>query len=265
MRCENSKPYSKILGSAVNPVLREGNSDRRVASAVKAFAKKNPHSMGEWASDSKSHVASMSDGDFFSSEKSVIVEEGGDVKIEFVSNDGSTKVLKEKTSLDDGEVIDSSVMSCKALRAFFEKEIEAGRDEGVLFSIHMKATMMKVSDPVIFGHALTVYYKDVFEKHADLFEELGVDPLNGLGDVYSKIANLPSDQKAAIEADIKAVYESRPAMAMVNSDKGITNLHVPSDIIIDASMPAAIRLGGKMWGPDGELHDIKAVIPDPSP
>jgi isocitrate dehydrogenase len=256
--------YAKILGSAVNPVLREGNSDRRVAEPVKEYAKKNPHSMGEWSSDSKSHVAHMMGGDFYGSEKSVVVEKAGDVKIEFVGADGSTKTLKEKTPLKDAEVIDASVMSRKALRSFIEKEIEDAKENGVLLSLHLKATMMKVSDPIMFGHAVTVYFNEVFEKHAALFKEIGVDPKNGLGDLYNKIKELPEGQQKEIEADIQAVYQKRPELAMVNSDKGITNLHVPSDVIIDASMPAAIRSSGKMWGPDGKLHDTKAIIPDRS-
>ena len=256
--------YAKILGSAVNPVLREGNSDRRVAEPVKEYAKKNPHSMGEWSSDSKTHVAHMTGGDFYGSEKSAVVEKAADVKIEFVGADGSVKTLKEKTSLKDGEVIDASVMSNKALRSFLQKEIQEAKDSGVLLSLHLKATMMKVSDPIIFGHAVTEYYKDVFEKHGATFEKLGVNPNNGLGDVYAKIKELPEGQRAEIEADIQAVYKKRPELAMVNSDKGITNLHVPSDVIIDASMPAAIRSSGKMWGADGKLHDTKAIIPDRS-
>ncbi|MFT2009276.1 NADP-dependent isocitrate dehydrogenase [Pontibacter sp. 13R65] len=256
--------YAKVLGSAVNPVLREGNSDRRVAEAVKQYAKKNPHSMGAWTSDSKTHVAHMTDGDFYGTEQSVVLEEAGEVKIEFVGTDGSTKTLKEGLKLKAGEVIDSSVMSKKALRAFFEKEIADAKASGVLLSLHLKATMMKVSDPIMFGHAVTVFFKDVFEKHAAVFKELGVDASNGLGDVYAKIKNLPEDQRAAIEADLNAAKENGPALAMVDSDKGITNLHVPSDVIIDASMPAAIRSSGKMWGADGKLHDTKAIIPDRS-
>lgn len=256
--------YAKVLGSAVNPVLREGNSDRRVAEPVKEYAKKNPHSMGAWTSDSKTHVAHMSEGDFYGSEKSVIVDKATDVKIEFVAADGSLKVLKEKTALKDGEIIDAAVMSRKALRSFLAKEIEDAKEKDVLLSLHLKATMMKVSDPVMFGHAVTVFFKDVFDKHASVFAEIGVDPSNGLGDVYAKIQALPEGKRAEIEADIQEVYAKRPALAMVNSDKGITNLHVPSDVIIDASMPAAIRSSGKMWGPDGKLHDTKAVIPDRS-
>ncbi len=254
--------YAKVLGSAVNPVLREGNSDRRVAAPVKEYAQKHPHSMGEWSADSKSHVASMSDGDFYSSEKSTLIETAGDVKIELIEDSGASRVLKEKTRVLSAEVIDASVMSCRALREFFEKQIQDAKAQGVLLSLHMKATMMKVSDPIIFGHAVSVYYKDVFQKHAATFEKIGVDTRNGLGDVYTKIASLPEDQRKQIEADIQAVYEIRPELAMVNSDKGITNLHVPSDVIVDASMPAALRSSGKMWGTDNKLHDTKAMIPD---
>ena len=261
---EISKRYAKVLGSAVNPVLREGNSDRRVAAAVKAFAKKNPHSMGAWSKDSKSHVAHMDDGDFFGSEQSAVLSADGGLRIEHVAADGTTKVLREKVDVLDREVIDSSVMNCAALRDFFSREIEAAKNAGVLFSLHLKATMMKVSDPIMFGHAVKAYYGDVFEKHADVFEQLGVDPNNGIGDAYAKISDLSDTQRATIEADLKAVYKDRPAQAMVDSDKGITNLHVPSNVIIDASMPAAIRTSGKMWGPDGKLHDMKAVIPDRS-
>ena len=254
--------YARVLGSAVNPVLREGNSDRRVAGPVKEYAQKHPHSMGAWSSDSKSHVASMPDGDFYSSEKSVVIETAGDVKIELIGDDGKTQVLKEKTPVLAGEIIDASVMSVNALCDFFEAAMQDAKDEGVLLSLHMKATMMKVSDPIIFGHAVNVYYNDVFEKHAATFEQLGVDTRNGLGDVYTKISELPEAERKEIEADIEAVYKTRPELAMVNSDKGITNLHVPSDVIIDASMPAAIRASGKMWGKDGKLHDTKAMIPD---
>ncbi|WP_207435180.1 NADP-dependent isocitrate dehydrogenase [Sabulibacter ruber] len=256
--------YGKVLGSAVNPVLREGNSDRRVADAVKQYAKKNPHSMGAWSSDSRSHVAHMDGGDFYGTEQSVVVEEPTTVRIEFVGADGSARPLKENIALKAGEVIDSSVMSKKALRAFFEKEIADAKASGILLSLHLKATMMKVSDPIMFGHAVTVFFKDVFEKHAAVFKEIGVDPNNGLGDLYNKIQKLPEDQRAAIEADIAAVYESGPALAMVDSDKGITNLHFPNDVIIDASMPAAIRTSGKMWGADGKPHDTKFMIPDRS-
>jgi isocitrate dehydrogenase len=256
--------YSKILGSAVNPVLREGNSDRRVALAVKEFAQKHPHSVGAWAKDSKSHVAHMTEDDFYGSEKSVVVEQAGAVKIELTKNDGSTQILKEKTTLLVGEVIDASVMSVKALRAFYAEEIAKAKSEDILLSLHVKATMMKISDPILFGHAVTVYYQDVFEKYADTFATLGVKPNNGLGDVYAKIQTLPDVEKAAIEADLQAVYEKQPRLAMVNSDKGITNLHVPSDVIIDASMAATIRTSGKMWGADGKAHDTKAMIPDRS-
>lgn len=254
--------YAKVLGSAVNPVLREGNSDRRAPKAVKNFAKKNPHSMGAWSSDSKSHVASMPADDFYGSEKSVTVAEATDVKIEFVGADGSTKVLKEKTSLLAGEIIDASVMNIAALKSFIAKEIEDAKANGVLFSLHMKATMMKVSDPIIFGAAVEVFYADVFEKYADLFAELGVTATNGIGDVYAKIAG--HAQEAEVKAAIEVVYKNRPDLAMVNSDKGITNLHVPSDVIIDASMPAMIRTSGQMWNAEGKQQDTKAVIPDRS-
>ncbi len=254
--------YAKVLGSAVNPVLREGNSDRRVAAPVKEYAKKHPHSMGSWTKDSKTHVAHMQSGDFYGSEKSVVIGKAQDVKIEFIDQNGNIEIFKEKLSLLDAEVIDAAVMSKNALRAFYEKEIEDAKKSGVLLSLHLKATMMKVSDPIMFGHAVTVFFKDVFEKHASIFQTLGIDPNNGLGDVYSKIQSLPEDQKSAIESDIKEVYKKRPELAMVNSDKGITNLHVPSDVIIDASMPAAIRSSGRMWGPDGKLQDMKALIPD---
>jgi isocitrate dehydrogenase len=254
--------YAKVLGSAVNPVLREGNSDRRVAAPVKEYAQKHPHSMGEWASDSRSHVASMSDGDFYSSEQSVVIKTPGDVKITLLDESGDSRVLKEKTPVLAGEVIDATVMSCDALRTFFEQSMQDAKSQGVLLSLHLKATMMKVSDPIMFGHAVSVYYKDVFAKHATTFAKIGVDTRNGLGDVYAKIASLPDVQRAEIEADIQAVYQTRPELAMVNSDKGITNLHVPSDVIVDASMPAALRSSGKMWGTDGKLHDTKAMIPD---
>ncbi|HHL40215.1 MAG TPA: NADP-dependent isocitrate dehydrogenase [Deltaproteobacteria bacterium] len=256
--------YGKVLGSAVNPVLREGNSDRRAAKAVKDYARKNPHRMAPWSPDSKAHVAHMSGGDFFGGEKSTTVPEATEFRIEFVSDDGGTTELRKSAPLLAGEVIDASVMSRKALRDFLAEQIEDARQRDVLFSIHLKATMMKVSDPIIFGHAVSVYFNDVFEKYADLFAELGVNPNNGLGDLYAKIAALPEDKRAEIEADIKACLEKGPDIAMVNSDKGITNLHVPSDVIIDASMPPMIRDGGKMWGPDGRLHDAKAVIPDRS-
>ncbi len=252
--------YAKVLGSAVNPVLREGNSDRRAPKAVKNYAKKNPHSMGPWSASSKSHVASMNSGDFYGSEKSITVDAASDVKIEFVGKDGASKVLKASTPLKAGEIIDSSVMSITALKSFISKEIEDAKAKGVLFSLHMKATMMKVSDPLIFGAAVEVFFKDVFEKYADLFKELKVNTSNGLGDVYSKIAGHPKE--AEVKAALDAVYTTGPALAMVNSDKGITNLHVPSDVIIDASMPAMIRTSGQMWNSDGKLQDTKAVIPD---
>ncbi|MBS0170471.1 MAG: NADP-dependent isocitrate dehydrogenase [Nitrospira sp.] len=256
--------YDKVKGSAVNPVLREGNSDRRAPLSVKAYARKHPHKMSPWSSDSKTHVSHMKGGDFRSNEKSMTIPAATTAKIEFVGSDGKTTVLKEKVALQAGEVLDATFMSVKALRTFLEQQIEEAKKQGVLWSLHMKATMMKVSDPKIFGHGVTVYYKDVFEKHAETFKKLGVDPDNGLGDVYAKIKSLPDEQRKAIEADIQAVYQKRPPMAMVNSDKGITNLHVPSDIIIDASMPPVIRDSGKMWGPDGKLADVKCVIPDAS-
>ncbi|KIO35041.1 NADP-dependent isocitrate dehydrogenase [Shewanella sp. cp20] len=254
--------YDKIKGSAVNPVLREGNSDRRAPMSVKNYAKKNPHSMGAWSRDSKSHVAHMEAGDFYGSEQSVTINEPTSIDILFEGKDGSAKTLKSGLKLLAGEVIDASTMSKKALVAYMEREIEAAKAEDVLLSLHLKATMMKVSDPIMFGHAVKVFYKSLFDKHGELFEELGVDVNNGFGDVYAKIASLPADKKAEIEADIAAIYAERPALAMVDSDRGITNLHVPSDVIIDASMPAAIRSSGQMWGPDGKLKDTKALIPD---
>jgi isocitrate dehydrogenase len=254
--------YARVLGSAVNPVLREGNSDRRVAGPVKAYAKQHPHAMGAWSSDSQSHVASMTDGDFYSSEKSAVVATAGDVKITLNTAAGEAQVLKEAVPVLAGEVIDATVMNRNKLCVFFEDAMQAAKAQGVLLSLHMKATMMKVSDPIIFGHAVKVYYKDVFEKHAVTFEQLSVDTRNGVGDVYAKIAGLPDDQRTVIEADLQAVYQTRPELAMVNSDKGITNLHVPSDVIVDASMPAMIRSSGQMWGPDGKLHDTSAMIPD---
>ncbi|MEZ5489786.1 MAG: NADP-dependent isocitrate dehydrogenase [Gammaproteobacteria bacterium] len=256
--------YDRIKGSAVNPVLREGNSDRRAPPSVKAYARKNPHSMGAWSKDSKSHVAHMESGDFYGSERSVTVPAATEVKIQFTADDGQQSILKSNLALQAGEVIDASVMSQQALQEFLAQQIDSAKQQGVLFSLHMKATMMKVSDPIIFGQAVKVYYRDVFAKYHDLFDELGVDANNGVGDVYAKIASLPEAQQAAIKADLEAVYQDRPAMAMVDSDRGITNLHVPSDIIIDASMPAMIRSSGQMWGPDGALHDTKAVIPDRS-
>jgi len=254
--------YGKVLGSAVNPVLREGNSDRRAAASVKNYARKHPHKMGTWSPDSKTHVVHMSAGDFYGSENSTTVAEAGPVRIEFVGTDGKTTVLKEKTLLKVGEVIDASVMSRRALREFYEQQMQDAKQQGVLLSLHLKATMMKVSDPIMFGHAVSVYFKDVFEKHAATLKELGVNPNNGLGDLYAKIATLPQAKRAEIEGDIQACYKNRPELAMVNSDKGITNLHVPSDVIVDASMPPMIRDGGKMWGTDGKPYDTKAMIPD---
>ena len=256
--------YDKVKGSAVNPVLREGNSDRRAPLSVKAHTRKHPHKMGAWSPDSKTHVSHMKDGDFRSNEKSMTTTAATDARIEFVGQDGKTTVLKPKVALQANEIFDATFMSKRALRQFLEEQIEDAKKQGVLFSIHMKATMMKISDPKIFGHAVTVYYKDVFEKHGETLKKLGVDPDNGIGDLYTKIKALPDDQRKAIEADVQAVYQKRPPMAMVNSDKGITNLHVPSDIIIDASMPPVIRDSGKMWGPDGKAQDAKCVIPDSS-
>lgn len=258
--------YDNVKGSAVNPVLREGNSDRRAPKAVKEYAKKNPHSMGEWTSSSKTHVASMDGGDFFSNEKSATLSsgQGGKGRIEFVAGDGNVTVLKDGIPLEDGMVVDSTFMSIKSLRAFLGEQIADANDKGVLFSVHLKATMMKVSDPIIFGAAVAEFFKPVFDKHAETFADLGLNLNNGFGDVLSKIAKLDDDKRAEIEADIEACYASQPDMYMVNSDKGISNLHVPSDVIIDASMPALIRAGGKGWGPDGKEHDTKCVIPDNS-
>ncbi|WP_406660964.1 NADP-dependent isocitrate dehydrogenase [Methanolobus sp. ZRKC3] len=256
--------FDIVKGSAVNPVLREGNSDRRAPKAVKNYAKKHPHSMGEWKSDSKSHVASMTGGDFYGSEKSVEIEEATNFRIFFTDDAGNKTLLKDKAPLQTGEIIDAAVMNKKALQAFLAEQIEDAKAKDVLFSVHLKATMMKVSDPIIFGHVVKVFFKEIFDKYGDLLSELGVDPNNGLGDLYTKIQNLPEDKQAEIKADIEAVYAKRPALAMVNSDKGITNLHVPSDVIVDASMPAAIRSSGGMWGPDGKLKDMKAIIPDRS-
>ncbi|MDE0733040.1 MAG: NADP-dependent isocitrate dehydrogenase [Gammaproteobacteria bacterium] len=254
--------YDRIKGSAVNPVLREGNSDRRAPTSVKSYAQKNPHSMGTWSADSKSHVASMAVGDFFGSEKSTTLNSATTARIVHSDDEGNKLVLKEGIALQHGEIIDASSMSKNALREFLAREIDASKEEGVLMSLHLKATMMKVSDPIIFGHAVTVFYADVFEKHATVFEQLGVDQNNGIGDVYSKIQSLPDAEQAIIEADLRACYANKPEIAMVDSDRGITNLHIPSDVIIDASMPAALRTSGQMWGPDGELHDMKAIIPD---
>ncbi len=259
--------FDKVKGSAVNPVLRQGNSDRRASSSVKQYAQKNPHKMGKWSKDSKTHVAHMSGGDFFENEKSTTITEqtAGKGRIEFVGADGSTKVLKDNVTLDKGDVVDATKMSVKALRQFFKDQVaDAKKQPDVLFSLHMKATMMKVSDPIIFGHCVSVYYEDVFKKHEKVFNELGVNPNNGIGDVYAKIGSLPEAQQKEIKADLEAAQNNGPKLAMVDSDKGITNLHVPSDIIIDASMAAALRVGGKMWGPDGNEHDMKAMIPDRS-
>ena len=256
--------YDKVKGSAVNPVLREGNSDRRAPAAVKAFAKNNPHSMGKWESGSKSHVATMSNGDFRSNEKSATVTEATTARIEHISADGSTTILKSDLPLQAGEVIDATFMSKNALIAFLNEQVEEAKSSGVLFSLHMKATMMKVSDPIIFGHGVKVFFKDVFTKHGATFDELGVNVNNGLGDLVAKIATLPADKRSEIETDIQAAYDNGPALAMVNSDKGITNLHVPSDVIIDASMPAMIRTSGCMWNLEGNTQETKAVIPDSS-
>ena len=254
--------YDKVKGSAVNPVLREGNSDRRAPASVKNYARNNPHPMGAWSVDSKSHVVSMQSGDFFESEQSTTVDAPTIVRIRHLTLDNTETVLREGIALKAGEVIDASCMNRNALCEFLKEVIDDAKPQGVLMSLHLKATMMKVSDPIIFGHAVAVYYRDVFKKHAEKFELLGVDPNNGIGDVYTKIDNLPENERAEIEADIQACYSNRPEMAMVDSDRGITNLHVPSDVIIDASMPAALRSSGQMWGPDGKLHDIQAIIPD---
>ncbi len=254
--------YAKVLGSAVNPVLREGNSDRRAPKAVKNYAKAHPHSMGAWSSDSKTHVASMSEGDFYGSEKSVTVKEATDVKIEFTAKGGTVTVLKPNTPLKAGEIIDSSALSLKKLKDFIIKEVEDAKKQNVLFSVHLKATMMKVSDPIIFGAIVEVFFKDVFEKYAALFDELGVDTRNGLGDVYAKIAGHAKETE--VKAAIDAAYQNGPAIAMVNSEQGITNLHVPSDVIVDASMPAMIRTSGQMWNAEGNQQDTKAIIPDRS-
>ncbi|MFT6208940.1 MAG: isocitrate dehydrogenase [Colwellia sp.] len=254
--------YAKVLGSAVNPVLREGNSDRRAPSSVKQYARKNPHSMGAWSKDSKSHVAHMSAGDFYGSEKSTTINGETNVKIEFVSDNGAVTLLKEHLPLLDKEIIDAAVMSKAALIEFYETQTAKAKEEGVLLSLHLKATMMKVSDPIMFGYAVKVFYKDVFDKHAAIFEQLGVDADNGIGDVYAKISRLPSEKQKEIEADLAAVYTTRPEVAMVDSDKGITNFHVPSDVIIDASMPAALRASGMMWDRDGNQKDTKFMIPD---
>jgi isocitrate dehydrogenase len=254
--------YAKVLGSAVNPVLREGNSDRRVAPSVKRYAKTHPHSMGQWSKDSKTHVAHMRGGDFYASEQSVVIATGGKLKIEFTDAAGKTSVLKDSIGVEPAETIAAAVMRKQELRAFFREAIADARKNGVLLSLHLKATMMKVSDPIMFGHAVREYYDEVFAKHAETFAAIGVEPNNGIGDVYAKIQSLPEARQAAIKADILAVYDKRPPLAMVDSAKGITNLHVPSDVIVDASMPAAIRASGQMWGPDGKLRDTTAMIPD---
>ena len=260
---ELRRRYGAVLGSAVNPVLRQGNSDRRAPLSVKNYAKKHPHSMGKWSMASRSHVAHMNGkGDFYSSEQSTIVKKACDVRIEFVAQDGAVNVLKEKTSLLDGEVIDGMFMSKKALCEFFETQLKDAKETGLLWSLHVKATMMKVSHPIVFGHAVKVFYREVFEKYADLFEELGVNANSGLGNVYDKISSLPGSKREEVERDIHACYQHRPPIAMVNTEKGISNLHIPSDVIVDASMPAMIRASGMMWGPDGQLHDTKAVIPE---
>ena len=253
--------YAKLLGSAVNPVLRQGNSDRRAPAAVKGFARKNPHSMGKWSKTSVSHVDYMRDGDFYSSEQSVTMDSAQTVKIEFVGKDGSVEV-KKSLPLLAGEILDSMNISCTKLRAFFEATLQEAKEDNIMWSVHLKATMMKVSHPIVFGHAVTVFYKDVFEKYGELFKEIGVNPNNGLGSVYDKIKTLPEAKQEEIKQAIQDVYKTRPELAMVDSDKGITNLHVPSDVIVDASMPAMIRNSGKMWGRDGKAHDAKAVIPD---
>ena len=258
--------FDKVKGSAVNPVLRQGNSDRRASASVKQYAQKNPHKMGAWVKDSQTHVASMSGGDFFSNEKSTTITEqtAGKGRIEFVGADGTTTVLKDSVTLDKGDVVDATKMSAGALRQFFKEQVEEAKKSGMLLSLHMKATMMKVSDPIIFGHCVSVYFEDAFKKHEKVFAELGVNPNNGLGDVYAKIGSLPAAQQEEIKADLQAAMQNGPNLAMVDSDRGITNLHVPSDIIIDASMAAALRVGGKMWGPDGKEYDTKAMIPDRS-
>jgi isocitrate dehydrogenase len=256
--------YDKVKGSAVNPVLREGNSDRRAPLSVKNYARKHPHKMGAWSADSKTHVAHMSGGDFYGSEKSVTVDQATVAKIEWIGKDGSSTVLKEKTNLTAGEIIDAAVMSKKALASFIDAQIEDAKKQGVLFSLHLKATMMKVSDPIMFGQVVNEFYKDVLAKHADALKSIGFNPNNGIGDLYARIGALPADKQAVIKADVEAEYAKRPALAMVNSDKGITNLHVPSDVIVDASMPAMIRDSGKMWNTEGKLQDTKAVIPDRS-
>lgn len=259
---EVKERYAKVLGSAVNPVLREGNSDRRAPLSVKNFSKKNPHNLAHWSPDSSAHVAHMTGGDFYGNEKSITAEDAFEFRIELINKDGKTTVLKDKMKAEKGEILDGTFMSKKAFRQFFTEQIEHAKSQDLLLSLHLKATMMKVSDPIMFGHAVSIFYKDVFEKHAATFKELGVNPNMGLGDLYKKIQSLPEAKRAEIEADIRSEYTKRPKLAMVDSDKGITNLHVPSDVIVDASMPVVVRDGGKMWGPDGQLHDTKAMIPD---
>ncbi len=254
--------YARVLGSAVNPVLREGNSDRRVANAVKQYAKAHPHSMGAWSPDSRTHVAHMSEGDFYANEQAAAIAKAGRLRIELVEAGGRIVVLKESVPVQQDELVSATFMRRESLRAFYRSQIADAQAKGVLLSLHLKATMMKVSDPILFGHAVSMYFEDVFAKHAATFKRLGVDPDNGIGDVYAKIQSLPAAERAAIAADLQATHAKRPPLAMVDSDRGITNLHVPSDIIIDASMPAAIRASGRMWGPDGKLRDIKAMIPD---
>ena len=254
--------YAKVLGSAVNPVLREGNSDRRAANSVKRYAQQHPPRLKAWDPDSKTRVAHMEEGDFYGSEKSAVIGDTQGIRIEFVDPNGSITVLKETVELTRGEVIDTSVMNVRKLRQFYSEQIEQCQKDQVLLSLHLKATMMKVSDPVLFGHAVSIYYSELFEKHSELFEELGINPNNGLGDVNAKIQNLPQEQQDQIKQDIEGIYQNRPKLAMVDSDKGITNLHVPNNVIIDASMPVVIRDGGKMWGPDGTLQDTLALIPD---
>ncbi|MFG0265327.1 MAG: NADP-dependent isocitrate dehydrogenase, partial [Rhodopirellula sp. JB055] len=254
--------YAKVLGSAVNPVLREGNSDRRVAAPVKAYAQKNPHSMGDWTAESKSHVAHMSEGDFYGSEKSVVMDSDDSLRIEHVDSAGNVTVLRDGLAVIAGEIVDSARLSARQLRAFYAEQIADAKSSGVLFSLHLKATMMKVSDPILFGHCVSVMFDRLFQEHGDVLTAAGVDPDQGLASVFAKVQDLPADQRALVEGTLVEIQSGLPDIAMVDSDKGITNLHVPSDVIIDASMPAAIRAGGKMWGPDGKLHDMKAVIPD---
>ncbi|MCB1684439.1 MAG: NADP-dependent isocitrate dehydrogenase, partial [Pseudomonadales bacterium] len=257
-----NRRYAHVLGSSVNPVLREGNSDRRAPESVKEFARKHPHSMDKWSQASSTHVAHMRHGDFYHSEKSVTVDKGGKLRIELVQDDGSVRVLRDAVPVDDGEVIDGSYMNVAALREFLDEEFNGARRAGLLASLHLKATMMKISDPIIFGHAVEVYYQEAFDKHRATFKELGVNPNLGLASVLEKVSQLSFSLRNEIEADLRRCHESRPGLAMVDSDKGITNLHVPSDIIVDASMPAMIRVGGKMWSADGNLRDTKAIIPD---